>query len=1329
MKLVNKTGYLKGTKTAKNPVNVIPSNLITTQGMAFPIKANGKTLYPNTGQYKFNTPYVVETPLKQEGANELVPDKMSKTKLSKTQEIAYQRWRKSKGYNESDDYDMRGFWKKHGFKNLGSPKEREHFTDEFKRLAPFSEGDGYPTLSDESNVASKFDKRRQGTWTKDDKYINYQDGSEELKASEAAKFTYRIKDKKRRDTQVRDMYNNTLDSFRGDTTGAKRHFKDFFTHYGSERFNDIRPLEGYYGFDRKDYDDKTLDSLGRNWHKQMRVPKKQNGTKSTKAKPEFGSPSYFKNLLGIDLFGNPGNPTPNKEYNKKLMQQYSDATKRGLSLQGLGDLALGLTGEAAGGAVVNGVLKGAKTLLKPITKYNLNTNSSRLLSVKDKLKNLLSNKTSPSSTTTTTKPQNTFRRTGSEDNEQLAKIISHKVNLPQSIDRDDLHALIKKQLDRVDSDEYISRRMATTGETKEQIASTVKEWKDHLTDATNYNSDWDGKAYGAYSNWRKKGYVSVNSDVTNKNPEKFLDIFEHEFLHGLSPALKNEKLYKNYPILNVTPKRSIVQKIKDQFNGKQRSIDYLNSAEEQQVRSVRMNDRIRKDLGIEGQDKLSKENLDKWFDEYYNPNQDLSKTGFKDVTDLMNSDAAARLSKGMKVSGRPDILNWLNKAWMVPAVGAAGVAVQEKKEGGKNMKAKQYKNKYEKKREELGNKYDSLRRSRGFIDMLFGNDEKHTRAMADLFDQARKNTEEEFSPITSGLKAARNSKRRQKAARLDLKKSNAEVGPTIENARKLKSQGAPDIFPTPNLGTQVASSINSFANDPKNKYKPKTLSQAKAEMRKMKPEQLKASGKANFTLGPLDAAAAASSGLVGGTIGLGGALLNTTIPGLGLTLGEGLGAYGGYDAIANRIPQTVKDYKNKKYGSAAENAIMGGLGLLGLGSNFKNFKLPKFTSSKKPSAPSNQLAPPPAEIQLLPEGGSISYATPVTPPPPPTVFNKSGLSKDAILSNPNIKNKDAISKLSNSEFEKTVLKPNGEVVEYEPAMNLNLEYDRNLGKLALKDRVPMTTQEYTDEFNSRLDMLNDIIERNNTSGTQYFVKGLDENGRLTFSGPTGESNFYVDINPGLWKGDVKDIANTDYFRSIPGLGMRSTTNSVFGDGRARKGSRAYESINEYLKKLDMGRVKAGFNSQTSSSKPLWENAIKSGKAYGFYADPNTVHGVMRNLIPPLLIGGAGAAMQEKKNGSKLLKYKNGSKSVSLAFSRGEKDPKGGLTQKGVDKYNRATGGNLKMAVTTPPSKLKPGSKAANRRKSFCARMSGVKGPMQKNGKPTRKALALRKWNC
>jgi hypothetical protein len=77
------------------------------------------------------------------------------------------------------------------------------------------------------------------------------------------------------------------------------------------------------------------------------------------------------------------------------------------------------------------------------------------------------------------------------------------------------------------------------------------------------------------------------------------------------------------------------------------------------------------------------------------------------------------------------------------------------------------------------------------------------------------------------------------------------------------------------------------------------------------------------------------------------------------------------------------------------------------------------------------------------------------------------------------------------------------------------------------------------------------------------------------------------------------------------------------------------------------------------------------------------------------------------------------------------DKTNGLSQKAVNSYRREhPGSKLKTAVTTKPSKLKAGSKAAKRRKSFCARMGGNKGPMKKpNGKPTPKALALRRWNC
>ena len=84
-------------------------------------------------------------------------------------------------------------------------------------------------------------------------------------------------------------------------------------------------------------------------------------------------------------------------------------------------------------------------------------------------------------------------------------------------------------------------------------------------------------------------------------------------------------------------------------------------------------------------------------------------------------------------------------------------------------------------------------------------------------------------------------------------------------------------------------------------------------------------------------------------------------------------------------------------------------------------------------------------------------------------------------------------------------------------------------------------------------------------------------------------------------------------------------------------------------------------------------------------------------------------------------------------AKGHKSSEGGLTQKGVDAYNRKTGGNLQTAVTTPPSKLKPGSKAANRRKSFCARMSGMKKRLTSaktaNDPDSRINKALRKWNC
>lgn len=77
--------------------------------------------------------------------------------------------------------------------------------------------------------------------------------------------------------------------------------------------------------------------------------------------------------------------------------------------------------------------------------------------------------------------------------------------------------------------------------------------------------------------------------------------------------------------------------------------------------------------------------------------------------------------------------------------------------------------------------------------------------------------------------------------------------------------------------------------------------------------------------------------------------------------------------------------------------------------------------------------------------------------------------------------------------------------------------------------------------------------------------------------------------------------------------------------------------------------------------------------------------------------------------------------MSAAWQRKEgKNPKGGLNKKGRESYKRETGGELK-----PP--VKSGDNP--RRASFLARMGNMPGPMEKNGKPTRLALALRAWGA
>jgi predicted RNA binding protein YcfA (HicA-like mRNA interferase family) len=182
--------------------------------------------------------------------------------------------------------------------------------------------------------------------------------------------------------------------------------------------------------------------------------------------------------------------------------------------------------------------------------------------------------------------------------------------------------------------------------------------------------------------------------------------------------------------------------------------------------------------------------------------------------------------------------------------------------------------------------------------------------------------------------------------------------------------------------------------------------------------------------------------------------------------------------------------------------------------------------------------------------------------------------------------------------------------------------------------------------------------------------------------------------------------------------------------KSTPGKKAYDKGSCQKEEVEVLDEMPGANMDTRAvhkhlRKHGWELTRSSG-GHDVFTHPDAKHHIPvprhKQLKAPLV---RGILKQSKVNEDTEL-------DEVAAWQRKEgKNPEGGLNRKGIESYRRENpGSKLSMAVTTPPSKLKPGSKAANRRKSFCARMGGMPGPMKdEKGRPTRKALSLRKWNC
>ena len=97
--------------------------------------------------------------------------------------------------------------------------------------------------------------------------------------------------------------------------------------------------------------------------------------------------------------------------------------------------------------------------------------------------------------------------------------------------------------------------------------------------------------------------------------------------------------------------------------------------------------------------------------------------------------------------------------------------------------------------------------------------------------------------------------------------------------------------------------------------------------------------------------------------------------------------------------------------------------------------------------------------------------------------------------------------------------------------------------------------------------------------------------------------------------------------------------------------------------------------------------------------------------------------------AELLSFKNGGMPPKTKKYFRSTESGAGMTQKGVEKYRRDNlGSKLKTAVT---GKVKKGSKAAKRRKSYCARSAGQMKKFPKAAKDPNSRLrqARRRWKC
>jgi len=242
------------------------------------------------------------------------------------------------------------------------------------------------------------------------------------------------------------------------------------------------------------------------------------------------------------------------------------------------------------------------------------------------------------------------------------------------------------------------------------------------------------------------------------------------------------------------------------------------------------------------------------------------------------------------------------------------------------------------------------------------------------------------------------------------------------------------------------------------------------------------------------------------------------------------------------------------------------------------------------------------------------------------IINKSGADKaKAIQLMPN--SKSEIESMADDEFRKTVVSLDKNDYKLAAAPDDKEVAQYMLGKNKVK-RIPVT--DFIDRFNSDLQRLNEeIVPKLNRSGVSYEFLPMKSQGAdfgeigvksIGLDGKETVRGWNIRINPGLFGGEVQNIAGKDYMDAIPGIRMVNTGEGVIDPKSYTPGSNSYAALNDYLKSMQLGRVSSGRSGLSDKGLKAWKTHIEKGRAIGFMNDINRgmdgdLFALMRTMNP------------------------------------------------------------------------------------------------------------------